>query len=424
MKLLTKLSLCAVILFVLSGCGKSARVEKKLGPAETITFAANSTADSDMGAVWTLLPKSYRSDINDMVHMVGEQMPKTIWDEAFVLVGRIGKILETKQDLILEMMEGSLPPNTSKEDVKFGLQSVGKMLSLLASSEMAKVENLKSIDLTDVADSTLTEIMKLMNNDRVKKIFQSNTPTKSELFFDSFKKVKAELISESGNSAKVKVTDPNGKVDELELVKVEDKWISKKMADDFKKGIKEAKAQLAESLKQLPEMQMQVGMGIGLVTGVLTTIENAKSVDEIKKAFEGLPINPLAMAGNLGAIGQARSRAQEVKEKSNLKVIGIAVAMHFSDSTSTEFNGTYSQFEKGMKGYDFDVKNYPLLFNKGDKYEGAADLPLASEKPDPTKDGVNVVFQDGHVEKINGSFKTLDDVKKAIVAQGYRLKAE
>ena len=421
MKLLTKLSIFAVILFVFSSCGKSARVEKKLGPAETITYAATSTANNDMGAVWTLLPKSYRTDINSMVHMIGDKMPKSIWDEAFTLVGRIGKVLETKQDIILQMMDGNLPPNTSKEDVKFGLASVGKMLSTLASSEIAKVENLKDIDLADVADTTLTDIMKIVNNEKVKKIFQSQNPSKSELFFDALQNVKAELVSESGNSAKVKVTDPKGKVEELELVKVEDKWISKKMADEFKTGIAQAKTQLTEGLKKLPEMQMQVGMGIGMISGVVTTLENAKSADDIKKAFEGLPINPLAMAG---ALGSARGKALEAKEKSKLKQIGIGVAMHFSDGTSSELNGTYDQFKKDMDGYDFDVKEYPLLFSKGDRYEGAADLPLASEKPDPTKDGINVVFQDGHVEKIMGSFKTLDDVKKAIKAQGYRLKSE
>ncbi len=420
MKLFTKLSLCAVVLFVLSSCGKSARVEKKLGPAETITYAATSVTQNDVGALWTMMPKSYRSDINAMAHMIGEKMPKTIWDEAFTLVGRIGKVLETKKDIILEMMEGNLPPNTSKEDVKFGLESVGKMLTELANSDIAKVEKLKSIDLVDVADGTLTEIMKLMNNDRVKKIFNTNEQTKGQIFFDSLANVKAELVSESGNTAKVKVTDPKGKVEELELVKVEDKWIPKKMAEDFKKGISEAKAELAKSLEKLPEMQMQVGMGIGMITGVITTLENAKSADDIKKAFEGLPINPMAM---MGAVGNARGRAQEALEKSKLKQIHVGVAMHFTDGSSSELNGTYKQF-KDLEDVDFDLNQYPLLFNKGDAYEGAADLPLACEKPDPTKDGINVVFQDGHVEKIMGSFKTLDDVKKAIKAQGYRLKSK
>jgi prepilin-type processing-associated H-X9-DG protein len=418
MKILTNLSLIAVILAVFTGCGKSARVEKKLGPAETITFAANSAASSDVGAMWTLLPKSYRTEINSMAHMIGEAMPKTIWDEAFTLLGRLGKILETKQDIILQMMEGNLPPNTSKEDLKFGLNSVGKMLNSLASSEMAKVENLKSIDLADVADSTLTDMMKLINNDKVKKVFQTNS--QSDLFFDSLKNFKAELVSEAGNIAKLKVTDPEGKVEELELIKVEDKWIPKKMADEFKKSISEAKTQLKEGLKKLPEMQMQVGMGIGMASGVISTLENAKSADDFKKAFESLPINPLAM---VGALGNARAKALEAKEKSHLKQIGIGVAMHFSDGSSSTMDGTYTQF-KDMKDFSFDVKDYPLLFSKGDAYEGATDLPLACEKPDPSKDGNNIVFQDGHVEKIMGSFTTLDDVKKAIKAKGYRLKSE
>lgn len=423
MKLLSKLSCCGLVLFVLSGCGKSARVEKNLGPAETITYAANTITKNDVGALWTMLPKSYRSEINGIAHLIGAKVPDTLWDKVFTLVGRLGNVLESKKDIILQMMEGSLPPNTSKDDVKFGLESVGKMLSILANSDISKVEKLKSIDLTNVADGTLTDIMKILNNDRVKKIFESNSRTKGQIFFDSLTKVKAELVSQSGNTAKVKVTDPKGKVEELELVKVEDKWISKMMAESFKTGLNQMKSDLSKALESLPKQQAQISGALLLAEGVVTTLESAKTPDDFKNAFASLGsfgLNPMAMMSSLGS---GRAKAMEAKEKLHLKQIGTGIAMHFTDGNSTSLDGTYAQF-KDLKDLDFDINNYPLLFDKGHSYEGAADLPLACEKPDPSKDGVNVVFQDGHVEKVKGSFKTLDDVKKAIKAQGYRLKSE
>ena len=420
MKLIAKLSICAVIISTFVGCGKSApKVEKKLGPAETIVHVSKATADGDASASWTSLPKSWRTDINSIAHMLGEKMPTNMWDDVFTLVGRIGKVFEGKSKILTDMVADQLPPDMKREDVEKSIASFGKLFTILAQSDLAKVESLKKIDLGSVVDKNGSEVLNLvLNNKLLNDLIKKESKGKADSLKNALSNIKAELVSESGNTAKVKVTDPDGKVEEVEMVKVEDKWVAKKMADEFSKGIAEIKAELPKSLEKIPEMQMQVGMVVGMAGGVVSALESAKSAEDIKKAFAGLPINPLGM---MGALGGARAKAQEAREKAHLKLLGTHVAMHFSDGGSTELEGTFKQF-KDLNDVGFDLNQYVILFEKGDAYSGSAEVVLFSEKPDPSKDGVNVVFQDGHVSKITGSFKTVDDIKKAITAAGYKLK--
>ena len=427
MKLLQKLTLCAVLISLLAGCGKNstkeeAKVVKNLGPAETVTHLSDSVANGDAEAAWESLPKTWRGEINSIAHMVGEKMPAPMWDDSFKLVDRIGKVFESKNKIFSEMMAEQLPPDMSKEDVESSIASLGQLLSLIATSDLSKVESLKNIDLGKVAGDTGSKVLKIvMNNELINKSIGDASKGKANSLKEAMANIKAELVSEEGNVAKVKVTDPDGKVEEVEMVKVEDKWVAKKMADEFNKNIAEIKAELSQTLAKIPEQQMTVSMVTGMVGGIVTTLESAKTVEDIQKAFASLPINPMALMG--GALGGAQAKAQDAKEMSHLKEIGMNIAIHFTEGTNASLEGSFKQF-KGLENVDFNLDNYIVLFSKGDLYTGAQNIPLACEKPDSSKDGINVVFQDGHVEKINGSFNTIDDVKKAIVAKGYKLKSE
>ncbi|MCM8526572.1 MAG: hypothetical protein NE327_08660 [Lentisphaeraceae bacterium] len=422
MKLFAKLSLCAVIISLLAGCGKSApKAEKKLGPAETVTHVSSSIANGDASSAWTSLPKTWRTEINGIAHMIGEKMPTSMWDDSFNLIGRLGKVFEDKNKIFTEMFADKLPPDVAKADVEASIASFGKLLSIIAKSDIAKVESLKTVDLGKVASVSGNEVLNLvMNNKLINKAISDNSKGKAKSLKEAMNSVKAELVSEDGNTAKVKVTDPDGKVEEVEMVKVEDKWVAKKMADEFNQNLDKVKEELKSSLAKIPEQQMAVGMAIGMVSGVVSTLESAKTAEDIEKAFAGLPINPMAM---MGSIGTAKAKGTEAKEKSNLKQIGMSIAMHYADGTDKPLTGSFSQFED-MDKMDFDLNNYVMMAKKGDKYIGNATVGIACQKPDPSRAYTLVVFQDGHVEKVDGSHKSVEDVKKTLEAKGYKQQVD
>ncbi|MCM8533547.1 MAG: hypothetical protein NE330_20440 [Lentisphaeraceae bacterium] len=131
----------------------------------------------------------------------------------------------------------------------------------------------------------------------------------------------------------------------------------------------------------------------------------------------------------LPALGKARQKAKMAKSKSRLKQMGTTVAMYFTDGSST--------YPKDLSKLDFDqyILAHPLddtpvslqdiidgkgqymfLFKSGDQYTGETSKPLVMETPGVWGTSeVNVVFEDGHVEKFSGN--TVEEVLNSIKAR-------
>ena len=121
----------------------------------------------------------------------------------------------------------------------------------------------------------------------------------------------------------------------------------------------------------------------------------------------------------LPALGQVREKAEMTKSKNNLKQIGLYINSYFSDGTTTEFPavdklGIDQAFLLTRSG-----KPYILLFEPGMNFARVnnPNMPLAIE---PVEEFVrmgycNVLFGDGHVEGIKGSFATPADVLRYIL---------
>jgi hypothetical protein len=222
----------------------------------------------------------------------------------------------------------------------------------------------------------------------------------------------ATLISQSGDTAKVTVVDPDGQSAEVNMTKVDGKWLEVSMAQEFSKNLPELKQKLSMELDKFSKQAMMAAGVLVMAEGIVTSLENAKTAEDLQKAFAGLPFNPMAM---LGGLGNSRARGEQMGVKFELKEIGNGAAAYFSD-------GTTSVFPASLKDYDWidkkiDLSKYVYLAKKGDSYSGDAQKALACEKPDPAKSGLAVVFEDGHVETIKGSFATIEQLRAALKAR-------
>ncbi len=274
--------------------------EKKLSSTESVKHVLDSIANEDSVALWRSLPQSYRSDINNLMHLMGEKMSPQVWDDSFTLVNRAGKVLQNKKALFVEMMETNLPSGMNKEQMEKSLQNFGEILSAIATSEVAKIETLKTIDLKNVAESSGKKILNLiLNNDFINHAISQSPEIKAKNLKEALSQVKVEAVSENGNTAIVKVTGADGVVKENELLKVEDKWVEKQIAESFKSEIAKAREELEKISTTFKDNDARVSMVHVLVHGFLTSLENAKSVDDVKKSLDTMNINPLLIMATL-----------------------------------------------------------------------------------------------------------------------------
>lgn len=427
MKFLTSSYLIMVLTLFYLAISCNDNKQEKLSSTESVKHVVDSIANEDGVALWNSLPKSYQSDINSLMHLMGEKMSPQMWDDSFTLLNRTGKVLQTKKALFVEMMQANLPAGMNKKQMEEALQNFGEILTTVATSEMAKVEKLKTIDMKQVAETSGNKILNLILNNELFNHSLSQAPEiNAKNLKEALAKVKVELVSESGNTATVNVTGPDGVVKINELVKVEDKWIAMQMAASFKYEIANARQEL-ENMSNNAASVATVQM---MVHGFLTSLENAKTVDDVKKSLSSLNLNPALLLSAVTMFSPTinQNTAPPISKKKidkeifeELRTIGVSMSNYFSSNNIKVFPSGTENYKLNPK---IDLSKYAFLSQKGDKFTGSSKVAMVAENPDSQSDKIAVLFQDGHVQFIKGKYYTLDELKETLIRQGFSYKAE
>jgi len=98
-----------------------------------------------------------------------------------------------------------------------------------------------------------------------------------------------EVLSSEGDKAKLKITGGDGKVEEVEMAKVEEKWLPADMVKDWKAELEKANAQVDGMAGDM--MKAQKPMYLARMAGfesILDQLDKASSQEEFNAAVMGL----------------------------------------------------------------------------------------------------------------------------------------
>lgn len=301
-KLISLLTLLCLIgtLPLLPGCGKpaepgaeqAAEPAKPLGPAESMQALMDGVANQNMEAVWNFFPASYQQDINGLVQEFATKMDPEMYNGSFETGQRLTRLLKDKKEFILknEMIKG-LPVPQDKLD-QYWEPGVG-ILSALFNSDVSSLDKLKSFDGGKFLSTSGNEIAQNVVT------FSDLIPAKEgELSFsEKLEQAKVTLVSEEGDTATIKLEVPGEKPEEEVLVKVEEKWIPKTLADKWKSKMEDAHQKLAElTPEKVTAQKGQYLSGLKTMNDKLAKLESAKNEEEFNKQLSQ-ELAPLAMLG-------------------------------------------------------------------------------------------------------------------------------
>lgn len=329
------------------------------GPESLITTPIQALEDNNPRLLWDMLPASYQKDLNGLVQSFAKEMDAELWDAAFDLAGSVGELLRTKKDLVAESMtavEGlglSMPkgPNGEElpmEDLIKGMELVGTMLEKVAKSDLGSLAKLKTADLGTIAETLGSEIMTLIDESEDSRVDTWGVET--------LRGIEVEVVSEEGDNATIKVSDLpemkeylsnttfrgadssalNNLLDdlqdsgenpfsnlselengELEVVKVEGKWIPKELADGWKEGMDAARLGLQGGLEIPPaEKQQALAMINGIRNG-LNAVKKAKTPEQFQLAIMQATMGAMmgAASGPDGGVSAAqKAEARQLAE--------------------------------------------------------------------------------------------------------------
>ena len=284
------LVLCVVSCLSLTffGCTGGGAPSVPATPDGTVKTVARSLAEKQPGVIWEALPDSYRKDITDVLSTFAEKMDKDVYNKGFAVLGKIVSVLKQKKDFILASAMAKQAP-AKIEDIKKHYDGLVDFFATLLGSDIKSLDSIKTLDVGAFLRDTGSKLM-----EKACEISKMSEKDQLGAKLGKLAEIKIEVASSSDAEAKLKVTLPEEKPQEFELVKVEGKWVPKDMAKDWKKKVSEAKASL-EKL-DLSKDKAQIMMMLGGLDGALDGLLGAKNQEEFDKLLQQ------AMGQVMGAI--------------------------------------------------------------------------------------------------------------------------
>lgn len=248
-------------------------------PDGTFNVVSKDLTEGKVGTVWAAMPASYQKSTNDLVHEFAGKMDAELWDKGFVLSSKLAAVLRDKKAFILNTpMLAQLP--IKKADLEKNWDGIVSMFDTIANSELAKLNNVKTLDMGAFLSGTGTKIVQ----ESIK--ISELSPEKP---MDQLKGMKATMVKTEGDKATLKLSRPNAKEEEVEFMKVEGKWIPADLNKEWPEIIKEARAGLAEiSGEEMAKNKPQIIMMMASVEGIIDQLAKADTQEKFDAAVEGI----------------------------------------------------------------------------------------------------------------------------------------
>jgi hypothetical protein len=290
---ITALIAITLALGFVASCGGTTKAKPRTAD-ETVTWVAQGLANEQPGVIWEAMPPSYQADVTSLVHEFANSMDPEVYNKVFAVAGKIVDVLKNKRDVILasSMFEQA---QVDPEKASQNWDNVVGIFDSLVSSDLADLEKLKTADPGDLLSSTGSAMMqhaaaasKMSEDDPYAKEFKAKVAA-----------MQVEVLESTESTATLRITVPDEEPEEMQMVRVEEKWVPKDMADEWSGAIAEARTKIAElGGEEFQQNKMQAMMGLGMVEAMVDQVATIESPEELDQMLQGM------MGNLLGGLGQ------------------------------------------------------------------------------------------------------------------------
>lgn len=298
-------ALFGCLAFLPVGCGgESGQTSGQTSAESSVKAILAGMEDGRPVVAWEALPESYQADVNKLVQLFATNMDAGAWSQIMGLIGNVHQTLDSKQEFLLNYpaILNSENPAVAQATVK---HSTTVLKTLLDSVQ--DLEKLKSFDGKTFMESSgkdiAAQIMSLQN-------MVKETPG----MMVQVSGIKVETLESTSTTAKLKLTSPDGKDEQvIEMVQKDGKWLPKEMVDGWDEGVMKAHEAMANLPEQAAAMKGQMMMVSAVASGILTPLQAAEDQEQFNNAVDAMQASLGGMIGGMmggmGAPGVAPSDA-------------------------------------------------------------------------------------------------------------------
>lgn len=282
---------CLVVAFLAIGCGpKRAAIPES--PPEAMKAVVDGLGDHRPQVLWDALPPSYQTDIREVVSAFCDNMDPAIYDRGFRVLGKAVQVLQEKKDYLAK---SPIALSTPLFESLMGSQwndTVG-LLDAIARSDFSTLAGLRQADPGRVLATTGHRVMAGLDSMR---ILAQRSPglNRWEQMGQDLKEARLLFVKADEAHGRLKITaGTNSALKDVELTRVEGRWMPSEMAAAWKQRIAESKERMAKlSGPEFAKAKPIISMVLGTLEVSMDSLLRAKSQEEFDRKL-----------GELAAVG-------------------------------------------------------------------------------------------------------------------------
>ena len=262
-------------------------------PDGTVVVIAQQLLDHHPEIIWEALPKSYRTDINEITSTFAEKMDPEVYDRAFSLMMRAIEVLDDRKDIILAS-ETFTSSGADGDEIRTGLANTQAYVATLKASEIATLEGLGKVEWRRFLATTGAQLLEHAASIETE---DGDKP------LDDLETLEVETLDLSDDRATLRISSADHEPEEVEMARVEGRWIPAEMADSWPQEIAEVRQNLAEyTPEEMAAQKTQIMMFFGMADGLIEQIASLQTPEEFDAAI-GPMLAPFMGAASMGMMG-------------------------------------------------------------------------------------------------------------------------
>lgn len=270
-------------------------------PAAAIQAILSDVEGGNVKAAWDALPASYQKDVSDIVHLFAQNMDTELWDTGTGMLKKVVQILKEKKDFILKMPQVAQAGDDYKSLID-NWDAIVAVLDTLVNSDITDLQKLQTIDLGVYLGTTGAQLGTQVTA-LAKAFGEQELPT------DEFPGVPVDVVgplaggkfstvAQDGDTATIRFEKKNGETEDMELIRIEGKWMPKEVVDSWDKEIAEAKAFLTTELAAgVTAAKADVLPAMKTFDGSIDKILAAQDEQQFQAAVGALIFNAMGLMG-------------------------------------------------------------------------------------------------------------------------------
>ncbi len=267
-----------------------------LTPEQTVLQAFQAIAANQPEQIFDLLPDSYQNDIEEVVVAFAHNTDTAVWNQARGLLAKISRVLTVQQDILATALTKHVPDSDDPEALREGIAALGLVTGHLGNSGLSDIQRLKQGNLRQLLADDGHTLMKALETAAGTVSGNINQPN----MWSSARSATVEVLTADDDTATIR-TVVGEEIEDIQMVRVDNRWIPAEMAEGWQESIASQHQTIASMATPEGRQQQQMAtMMLGMVDGVLSQIEQAKTAQDIEQIVAGV----MAMMMGGGAMQQ------------------------------------------------------------------------------------------------------------------------